>query len=66
VSVVLWYRFSSAGSDKGTKLKEKRRTERLTSAGRYEGMVDTIVALASFANEAMGLEYFAAARIESF
>ena len=29
----------------GTMLKEKRRTHRLNPAGRYEGMVDTIVQL---------------------
>ena len=36
----------SAGSTTtGAKLKEKKRTDRLTLAGRYKGMVDTMVQL---------------------
>ena len=45
VSVLQCWIENNITNIKGTKLKEKRRTDRLTPAGRYEGMVDTIVQL---------------------
>jgi hypothetical protein len=50
---LLYFGIDSAGlhrqqhnkHQRGQSLKEKRRKERLTPAGRYEGMLDTIVQL---------------------
>src|SRR5258708_33155500 len=45
VSVLQCWIENNITNIKGTKLKETRRTDRLTPPGRYEGMVGTIVQL---------------------